>query len=175
MPPINDAALRYGTRGARFLPTNGDPLGRISIDAEQANLGTMPHELAHVADEDIQNLYYSLKNKFNLTDAEDKFVKGFEKLVFRPPGSVTESLTADRRKQLANLLDKDWVEKNTRYRSTPGELAAFGVGSTASPDTSHAPPLHLDQTMGTEFSILLDLANRVRQERPAVTYTRTRE
>lgn len=175
MPPMNDAALRYGTRGARYLPTVNDPLGRIAIDAEQANLGTIPHELTHVADEDVYKLYYSLRNKFNLTDAEDRFVKGFEKLVFKSPGSVTESLTADRRRQLANLLDKDWAAKNAGYRSAPDELAAFGVGSTASPDKFHAPPLHLDPTMASEFSILLDLANRVRQERPPVTYTRTRE
>jgi hypothetical protein len=66
---------------------------------------------------------------------------------------------------LADKLAPEWSKENSDYRSASNELSAYGMGSTV-PRRSNRAPLHVDPTMATEFSILLDLAQRAQKAKP---------
>jgi hypothetical protein len=174
MPPVVPALLPEGTRGRNIFDRISDRSGTVYIDPTQANPSTPVHELSHVADRAISDLHTSLirkKYENTLTPLEQQFMQAYEKLVY---GTIQDKQPL-KRLEMVERLDPAWAEKNRSYRTTQDELAAFGVGSTASQDPSFNPPLHLDPTMATEFNILLDIAKRLQASRPQPTYTRTRE
>jgi hypothetical protein len=166
MPPIEQ---KYGA-GGKFEKNTvfGSDLpktGAITVGYE-AGPSTLVHELTHAADNQISSQYYELKNKpGDLTPAERQFMQAFEKLVYRPgrmfgaPPESTRSLTAQR-------IAPEWSREKSDYRSTGGELAAFGMGSSVSPNVNYRAPAHIDPSYATEFSILLDMASKLQKSRP---------
>lgn len=165
MPPIKQ---EYGA-GGKFERNTvfGSDLpetGAITVGYE-AGPSTLVHELTHAADGQIRSQYYELKNKSgDLTPAERQFMQAFEKLVYRPgrllggPPESTQSLTAQR-------IAPEWAREKNDYRSTGGELAAFGMGGSVSPNVNYRAPAHIDPSYATEFSILLDMASKLQKSR----------
>lgn len=121
---------------------------------------TLVHELTHAADRQINSQYYELKNKRgDLTPAEQQFMQAYERLSHKSP-SFSDRSVVDQRKNMAEKLAPTWAAKNSDYRATNVELPAWGMGSTVYPNYDSPAPRHLDPTMATEFSILMDLARR---------------
>lgn len=130
-----------------------------------AGPSTLVHELTHAADNQIHQQYFQLKNKRGeLTPAEQQFMQAYEKLSYNSTRrNPDESLV---RESLARKLDPEWAKKNRAYRASNTELPAWGMGFAVEPRRDYDQPLHLDPTMATEFSILLDMANRLQKSQP---------
>lgn len=165
MPPISMG----GTGGASGVFENNSVFGRELPKTGVVKVGyaadpsTVVHELTHAADTQINSQYYELLNKRGkLTPAEQQFMQAFEKLSYDRFGRDK----AFPRKTLAEKLDPAWAKKHSDYRATNRELPAWGMGATVTPDDAYDRPLHLDPTMASEFSILLDMANRLQKSKP---------
>ncbi len=168
MPPIR---FHLGTGGGVFtspvfsrdesLPQTG-VIG-VSPSAEPS---TVVHELTHAADRQIQ-LEYSklLQKRGELTPLEKQFMQVYDKLKY---GHWARGTAGDRRTEMAQRLDPQWSTKNAEYRASSSELPAWGMGQMVEGrQDSYRPPLHLNPTMATEFSILLDMAKRLQKTRPS--------
>lgn len=102
---------------------------------------TLSHELQHAVSNIMDGQRYSIKrDKWKPTTEEQQFVEAFSKL--NEPTKIP----------LGDL---------SRYRQSPSEAKAFGVGNSNYPYSGafEGTP-HLDATMATEQAILLDLAKR---------------
>lgn len=170
MPPIKYEYIRPGTGGTfaypGFLsnPMNLPETGVVTV-APGADPSTVVHELTHAADRQISEQYHRLQYKKSLSPQEKQFMSAFEKLSWNS-NEPTNDPKKQPRKQLANLLSPEWVDKNS-YRAGHSELPAWGMGSVVGGrDTEYKPPLHLDPTMATEFSILMDMATRLQKSYP---------
>lgn len=167
MPPIK---LKPGLSGGEFEyhPVFGNTLprtGNINVGFN-SDPGTIVHELTHAADRQITQQYYETRRKKNPSDIEKQFVQAFEKLVFSPDKRHSDP-TRNQRTAMAFKLDPAWAVEQREYRSDPDELVAFGMGSTLTPNRRfNRAPLHVDPTMATEFSTLLDLAKRLQKSKP---------
>lgn len=151
----------YSQRGF-FSGQDLPPQGRLSMH-KNGSPGTLAHELTHAADARMEDQasYYRVHG-IN-SPAASQFSEARKKLVFNPRGD--SEATRYPRVAMAKKLDPAWNDKNADYRSTHGELAAFGVGNvTPGHRIRHDVPLHLDPTMATELAILLELATRAKRE-----------
>ena len=172
MPPISyDGGM--GSTG-EFVKNSifGNELPKTGVVKLNYSAGpdTVVHELTHAADSQITNEYYRLTQKqrqTNLTPIEQQFMAGYERLKFNPnlahidPNKYPRSAFATR-------LAPQWAEKNKDYRASENELSGWGMGATVNSEKSrqYAAPQHLDPTMATEFSILLDMATRLQKTQP---------
>ena len=164
LPPVTqtyysgaDGEFTYNSFTSNELPATGIiRAGRPS---------TLVHELTHAAQRQMGAQYNVLKKKSKLSPIEQQFMDAYEKLVFTPG-----EMFGRRPKATAGLTAKsmapEWAKQKSDYRSTGSELQAFGMGSTVSPNTFNPAPLHVDPTYGTEFQVLLDLANRAQKLQP---------
>ena len=166
MPPIaldggNGGSFERNSAFGSSLPKTGVvKIGRF------ADPGTVVHELTHAADNQISAQYYELKNKRDLTPLEQQFMQAYEKLAYN---SFTQDPNqALPRKILAEKLNPAWAKQENDYRATNAELPAWGMGASVSPYKSreYSAPQHLDPTMATEFSILLDMARNLQKSQP---------
>ena len=105
-----------------------------------------------------------LNKRGELTPAEQQFTQAYEKLVYNSARRNPDESLA--RESLARRLDPEWAKKNRAYRASNVELPAWGMGFAVEPRRDYDQPLHLDPTMATEFSILLDMANRLQKSQP---------
>lgn len=107
------------------------------------------HEMAHAADRQMeqQAIEQSRMNGGRGT----QFSEAYEKLV----GSGGKKRT-----ELARRLNPEWANENRRYRSSPEEIVAHGVGAFSGVNNQERAPLHVDATAAQEYQILLDLARR---------------
>lgn len=123
----------------------------------QADIGTMTHEFGHAADHAMRKQYSDRRLKYNYPVEPTQFTDAYRKLVLGDPWERTRP-----RQDMANKLDPVWTEKNKDYRSQGSELLGWAMGSTANNYQGRAynPPAHLNPTLATEFSILMDLAQR---------------
>jgi len=136
------------------------------------------HELTHAADRQISYqasdleerhrketpLLDYLRGKTVLTPEEVRLAMGYRKLHYDPKKDYKDPARYPRQ-QLISKMAPEWAKENYDYRSGDGELVAYGMGSTV-PRRSNRAPLHVDPTMATEFSILLDLAQRAQKAKP---------
>lgn len=172
MPPIRFSGRMGGgafTRNSFFgdeLPRTGEvTVGHFSGPT------TVVHELTHAADYQIDSQYHELKRKARntaLTPVEQQFVDAYERLSYKPAAYGGKPAVAQR-ESMAQTLAPAWASKQRDYRATNVELPAWGMGATqgkAAGVRDYAPPLHLDPTMATEFSVLLDLAKRAQKAQP---------
>lgn len=162
MPPIKYGLLPGNVQGEfatngwgnSNLPDSG--VVRIGFDSKP---DTVVHELTHAADRQITNQYFEVKNKAkrgSLTPLEKQFMSLYEGLSEPAPGG-----TKLPRVESARTLAPDWVKTTSKYRSTNAELPAWGMGWTVSKEKD--APLHVNPTMATEFSVLLEMANRLQK------------
>ncbi len=153
--------------GYQFVPQTGQVLVSQGV-----NPSTVVHELTHAADSQLINQYYNILRKnrgafTQLTPLERQFKDAYEKL-YSAPNKFFEpkNIERDQRRIMAKKLGEDWAEAKSNYRSTSRELSAFGMGNVTQPKRELDAPQHLDPTMATEFSVLLDLANRLQRQQP---------
>ena len=158
MPPIQQRPM--GVSGSfdvnSFFGNTLPKTGVVNVGT-RAGPDTVVHELTHAADKQLASQYHELLNKRGkLTPAEQQFMRAFEKLSYDKFGREK----AFPRKTLAEKLDPTWVEKQRDYRATNAELPAWAMGATIAPRDDYSPPVHLNPSLATEFSILLDLARK---------------
>jgi len=165
MPPISMG----GTNGANAVFESnsifGNTLPKTGVIKVRYNArpSTVVHELTHAADDQISSQYFQLKNKRDdLTPAEQQFMQAYEKLAYNQFGRDK----AFQRENLARKLNPEWAKKHSEYRATNRELPAWGMGFTIDPRDDYNPPLHLDPTLATEFSMLLDMARKLQKSQP---------
>lgn len=121
---------------------------KISKDTpKEALQSLLAHEMTHAADRQMmqQAIEQGMFGKSN------QFTEGYEKLVGKE---------GQNRTKLARRLRPEWAEDNRYYRSSPKEIAAYGVGAFEGPTLQRPGPRHVDATAATELQILLDLAQR---------------
>jgi hypothetical protein len=177
VPEITQKYLGPST-GGQFTSGWGEPKnGRIELNYETTP-STLVHELTHAADRQISGQALDLqtrhrketpiidyiRGKTSLTPEEVRLVMGYKKLHYDHDKNYLDS-TRYPRQELVKKLAPEWAKENYDYRSADNELAAYGMGSTV-PRRSNRAPLHVDPTMATEFSILLDLAQRAQKAKP---------
>ena len=117
---------------------------------------TLTHEAAHAADGALSNQYWDRPTSWSRPDTPTYFTDAYEKL----KGETANNRYQGQRENLAQRLDPAWFHRNKDYRSTNNELVGWGAGRQAGIDSSYTPPDHLDSTIATELSILMDLAKR---------------
>jgi hypothetical protein len=132
--------------------------GIVGLDYS-AKAGDRLHEMAHAADYELASQYNEARPwsfwgrppPTQFTDAYEKLHTGGEKQGYQY-----------QREALAHKLNPKWAAERNNYRSSNDELMAWGVGTTlpSYTDDNWEPPLHLNSTLATEMSILLDLARR---------------
>lgn len=163
LPPVQ---MRY-TGGGDFeytpLPSNDVPKTGI-VHAGQPS--TLVHEFSHAAQRQMGWQYNELKKKSSkqLAPEEQQFIDAYEKLIFTPSEFGRKMDFTD--VKTARSIAPEWAAKEAQYRASGPELQAFGMGSTVSPNTFNPAPPHVDPTYGTEFQVLLDLANRAQKRQP---------
>lgn len=165
MPEIK---YKSGIRG-QFSSGWGMPArGEIALGS-WATPSTVVHELTHAADNQISQQYYDLAKKQKLDPLEKQFMQTYEKLVFSPNKSQGDPEKYPRA-AMAERLAPEWAKKERDYRSTSGEMVAFGMGRPVAEAQRYMPsniaPPHVDPTMATEFSVLLDIAKRLQKSKP---------
>jgi len=157
MPEIKQEYLGAGRGEFTYAnPVFGDPnfpaTGRVSLNYN-AEPSTVVHELTHAADRQMSNLYFEISDKLRrrekLSPLEKQFLNGYQKISF-----------GESREKMAAQLAPEWVKEKANYRASKSELAGFGMGSTIQRNEHYPAPAHVDPTMATEFSIMLDLAQR---------------
>lgn len=174
---LGDSTSGEFSRNTMFgneLPRHGQiklDYGLFSGKDNKAAGGTLSHELTHAADSQVEDQYYELKRKSNKTPEEERFVQAYDKLfhgvVPNEQGKLVHGNHGSQTVEMAKRLNPEWTKKNKEYRSTGKELAAFGVGNSVSGTTdSYNTPQHLDATLATERSILLDAAMRAQAQQP---------
>jgi len=167
MPKIKQEYLGPYVSG-QYDSTNWEGPGVITV-AHNASPSTVVHELTHAADRQLGNLSYDLRERASLFDRlmgrssltpeEKQFVDSRKKLYYDPDKNVNDP-TRDARENFVNKLAPEWAKRKRDYRAKDNELIAYGMGSTIEPNTYNRAPLHIDPTMATDFSIMLDLAQR---------------
>ena len=165
MPPISMGGTSGGVFEVNSFFGNTLPKTGVVKVSYGARPSTVVHELTHAADKQVSSQYYELKNKRgDLTPTEQQFMQAYEKLAYNQFGRDK----AFPRKTLAEKLDPAWAKKQNEYRATNVELPAWAMGATVDPSESreYGAPLHLDPTLATEFSMLLDMARKLQKSQP---------
>jgi hypothetical protein len=152
LPKINAAGnMRNHIRGAWQPDQN-----QIWLQPWAGN-STLTHETAHAADTELERQYFDRKTSWSKPDVPTYFTDAFEKL----KGATAANNFKSPREEMARRMAPEWFNKNAGYRATNNELAGWGAGRQAGDaDSEYSPPNHLDSTMATELSILMELARR---------------
>jgi hypothetical protein len=159
-PLTGRGKFEYIAGFSKDLPTEGV----VSLDY-YATPATSVHELTHASERQIHNQAFKLRQKSfkeKLSPLEQQFMGAYSKLMLDP-----SNLAANPRFELAQRIAPEWAAKKRDYRSSEKELSGFGMGSTVAPNTHYPAPPHIDPTMATEFSILLDLAAKLQGQSAA--------
>ena len=150
LPDVVTRELGDGSRG-EYIPQ----LNQILLEPG-ATSPTMLHEATHAADSVLADQYRRRPQSYSIPDTPTYFTQGYEKL----KGGVSNTNFDSKRQELARKLDRQWLEDNKDYRANHQELAGWAGGSTINNKDNFRPPNHLNSTLATEFSILMDLASR---------------
>ncbi len=160
-----------------FAPFQGKGEKGKVVLGKTGDATTLVHELTHAADiamafqfQDTPNYPHvkrtSLDDKITTalfgkkagakfdserTPEQDQFYDGYQKL------------SRDQPAVLAKRMNPKWTKEQEDYRSSPLELRGHAIGNTIgarNESQKDLAPLHIDSTLATEFSIMLDLAQR---------------
>ena len=171
VPEMNQSYYMGGANG-EFTSGWGIPNRGVINLKYGAHPSTLIHEFTHAADRQIGQLYEELSRQRNsftknreLNPVELQFLDAYEKMIVgKKDGKIVSQ-----RQELLNKLAPEWTKKEQDYRASSHEAPAFGMASQIrSNQDRYSAPLHVDPTMGTEFSILLDLAQRAQNIQPVV-------
>lgn len=138
---------------------------------------TMAHEVTHAYVANIlQPAFYTIKEKKDknkkLTKEEKQFLDNAPKLY---PGIFYDYSDKEREKRKDYVKSKDALigdrkVKDPRYRLSPDEIIAFGVGNTSVPgyrtqnEIDYNVGGHLDPTVATEISMLTEMYKALPEE-----------
>ena len=151
LPRISNGYLKEGVRGA-WQPDDN----QILLQPWAGN-STLTHEVAHSADSALEQQYFDRPTSWSKPDTPTYFTDAFAKL----KGATAANNYKSPREAMAERMAPEWFRKNAGYRATNNELAGWGAGRQAGTnETEYTPPNHLDSTMATELSILMELARR---------------
>jgi hypothetical protein len=104
---------------------------------------------------------YRFTKERKLGPEEKQFLSAYKKMAY------DNSQGKNKRDEFLDRLAPEWNKEKKRYRSASNEAAAYGFNSQVGSNQGYYPaPLHVDPTMGTEFAILLDLAQRAQKAKP---------
>lgn len=166
-----NAVFEYPNWRGGFL----DAAGKINVapvnfytDGKLADgaRGTLIHELTHAAERQMKQLAYAIEKKGpKATPEEKQFLNSFDKSIYGVKDKKDNRYKTGAM-LTAEAMDKEWSDKQRKYRSTSGELLAFGTGNATdkTKTDSYEPPPHLNQTVATEFMILLDQARKASKQ-----------
>lgn len=167
-----DFETRSWLNNDKGIPANGritlnDMFTSYNFSPEDAKK-TLRHELTHAADGAME---YQAFNQARTPEAV-QFQQGYDKLnrnasslssgFFRPAFKYP-------RTEMVEKIAPTFAKEHEQYRSSLGELPAFGMGNAPDPRPKYdswKTPDHVDATQATEFQILLDLANREAKKYP---------
>ena len=147
--------------------------GKVFVRYDPKRMGRLPnpqtvvHELTHAAERQIRQQWSEIASlpEWKLTPEQLQFRKAYEQLIFKPGEQFGKNAKSVQQETAMKIAPK-WVKEKSDYRSTRGELTAFGMGSTLGRNVGNPAPLHIDPSYATEFSILLDLARRANVTEP---------
>ena len=142
---------------------------------------TIAHEMTHaVQDNVLKATAEALEKKSKKTQQETQFLNAYRKLM-APDGMVKDSrrTQADKAafdKTAAALYGKPVESRYDKYRTSPSETQAWGVGSYSdlSYDDEDRIP-HMDASYTTEFAILLSMYDKLPQELKQMSATQRKE
>lgn len=160
-------------------PETGDPgyypsLNRMFANKDQKDVAS--HEMTHAAQSNLLEATASLladkKRKGDISNQESQFLEAYSKLTGKPYSagsfnSKKEKELAEGQKKVVDALYTNRLkeaDKNSsfnKYRTTPNELQAWGVGNMSVPRVGFDPTpsglQHLDPSFASEFDILLSM------------------
>jgi hypothetical protein len=119
------------------------------LSPQGGNTNTVSHELTHALNYQMNNRALDLQDQSKdlrnpaLSSADQQFLDAYQKL--RPFQS--------------KLIPNDNSDYG-KYRYSPTEVQAFGVGNSVDQGPGVEPRAHLDATMAQEAAILRDLYSR---------------
>lgn len=136
-----------GESGGSFTYGDGYPKEGV-ISYAPWSQESIPHELVHAVQR--QALQQGATRYSKAEQDSAKLVGGYSSADRKVFGGA---------KDVAIALNPEWAAAESDYRATPKELSAWAVGNAARGRRTDAVP-HLDPTMLTELSILLDVMTR---------------
>ena len=145
------------------------------------NRDTVAHEMTHAVQHNIiRATAEALEKKDKKTKQELQFLDAYQKLM-APDGMVKDSRKTQANKAAfdktaAALYGKPVETRHDRYRTTPIEAQAFGVGSSSNPNlpSYHIKP-HMDASYTTEFDMLLSMYDKLSPELKQTSATQRKE
>ena len=165
VPAMKEGYLGNGGTLAEFstntpfgneLPKNGTVTFSYGFNPSVPSWrGTATHELMHAADRQMLDMYFSRPKDFWSNQTPTQFSEAYRKL----------RLTAD---PLVAKMPPQYKDAQKDYRLQLNEALAYGAGMAGG---SNAYPVrlpsggHLNATKATEASILLELANRMKESK----------
>lgn len=136
------------------------PTGRITLNLN-AGATTLTHEAAHATTD--QFLKQALENK--TTGADKQFTDAYNKLIVNT-NTMNDEVAQIPILDFVEKIAPQWAKEQANYRATIAELPSFAIErAVISPDkgTMIESPPHIDSTLATEMTILLDLATRAQK------------
>jgi hypothetical protein len=155
-------------------PETGDPgyysaFNKVFLGRNEAK-DVAAHEMTHAVQSNIiQAAAKSITEKKNKTDQEKQFLAAYQKLMVGAEGlpvfNMTEALdelSTAYKKSASALYGSPITSTYDKYRTSPREAQAFGVGNMS---TASQPFIgvqrHMDPTYTTEFDILLSMYDKL--------------
>lgn len=182
--PTWNQQLPYGGSLGHFAPGINNLVALNPSDPEllkqatrfapeiQARKNTAAHEMTHAVDHNLmeplaQTIADKVWNKQDVTDDELRFLDAYKKVANQQIGVV--GMYSRREQERNNKSYEGMIPKQInkedrydRYRVSPGEAIAFGVGnSSVQRVDGHENLTHFDPSKATEVSILMELYNKV--------------
>lgn len=170
IPGSDEYGAFYPEFNKMMAPPVYSPLDKGTVSHEMTH-GVQINLLAPAAQAIAQK---QREGKEKLTREEASFLDAFQKIMNTHVGTVGQYNPKDamlreeqQKRMLTSLYKKDpkKFDDFDKYRTSPKELQAFGIGKftkgAQTPQEFANTPLHLDSSMATEFSILMDMFNRL--------------
>ena len=171
MYPAGEATGLFNPELNRVVAPDASLTGR-NEDLRDQNLNTLAHEMSHSVQQNLLiNTAIAIQKKKQqgekLSDQEQQYLRASEQIFvdqFGNVGSFDKSKYRSDTKSYENMSkqmyssprgDKDFE----RYRRSPMEAQAFGVGKMSVPSNqrSEGENPHFNPSMATEFDILLSM------------------
>lgn len=142
---------------------------------------TVAHEMAHAVQHNIiKATAEALAKKSEKTQQELQFLDAYRKLM-APDGMIKDTKKAQVNKAAfdktaAALYGKPVESRFDKYRTSPHETQAWGVGAYSDPKVpNHQIKPHMDASYTTEFDLLLSMYDKLPQELKQMSATQRKE
>ena len=161
--PQQSATHSLGSNSGTYLPDRNLMFAPAVTDEDSKN--TLAHEMSHAAQHSLLlPAAEQIAKKSDKTPQEQQFLDAFRKLLpsLKSGAKLSDRLRATKEQdKLTEALFKNKAPKDAynSYRTESQELQAFGVGSMSQKGqpTNQLNNRHLDPTMASEFSLLMNL------------------